>query len=38
MVWAEGENCEVQCDKCRKKWWMPRMDAIINPRIKDKRK
>lgn len=37
MTWAEGENCIVGCDKCKRGWRMNRMDAVINSRIKDGR-
>lgn len=37
MVWADGETCAIRCEKCKDQWYMPRMDAVINPRIKDGR-
>lgn len=37
MIWAEGESCLVRCGKCHNEWFMPRMAAVINPRIQDAR-
>lgn len=37
MISASGERCVVECRKCKCEWHMNRMDAVINPRIKDGR-